>query len=339
MPTVFPPSASPPSTARSIARRVKRATARRRVVCRNDEWDSLIRGEEFEVVVFGRNALDPRGTLTAFPAPAAFDGSHRRVPAGNRLRIAGDAEAIIGVLKFGRDARTGGTARDLRVVPPGSAARGSARSTGWSLRIAFGRDSVVICAKPVRAPFVDIRTDIAKPVGVLFRQANPLGSRLPSRRVVRKRFRRIIAPRILLLLESSPRGAFPFRFGRQAVAASRYLRQPRAVDNCVEPRRSDHGLVGMGKLGIVPMERFAMLPGSDKLLVLGVRYLANREIECVYPDAMQRPLNVLPRFAPHEKPSLGDAHHARLNEPGERSGIDSLCIPHATLRAASGSAS
>src|ERR1700732_2638845 len=86
------------------------------------------------------------------------------------------------------------------------------------------------------------------------------------------------------------------------------------------------------------MERYAVAAGGDKLLVLGACCLANREIECVDPDAMHRPLIVLPGFAPHEKPSLGDSHHTGRNEPGGRSGIESLCVSHAIWRAASGSA-
>src|SRR4029077_5562533 len=216
-------------------------------------------------------------TKNSMTDDAETRGLARRVGAfgtGTALHGAGETEAVIGVLKIGRDAGAGGAARHLCRMAPGTSARGAPCPFRRTLRIAIGGDGVVAGIEPVGAPFVDIRADVEKAESVLLCAAHGFGSLLPSRGIICQRFERGVAPGIDLLLEPPARGAFPFGFGGQAVVVSSALAEPFAIGCGIEPRRRDDGLLGMGENGIVPVERYAMPGGGKELRVLGVGQLA-----------------------------------------------------------------
>src|SRR5579862_2383690 len=135
---------------------------------------------------------------------------------------------------------------------------------------------------------------------------------LPPRRVIRKRFERLVAPGVEFRLGAAARGAFPFGFGWQTVAFERERAQPFAVCNRVEPRWGDNRLLRMGEIWIVPVERLAMAGSGQEFCVAGIGYLAGGEFEGVDPDAMGGAFVVLARLvgvAAHEEPAFGDANH------------------------------
>jgi len=230
------------------------------------------------------------------------------------LSVAGEAETVIGVLKIGRDAGAGGAARDFRCVAPGTSARGAPGTFRRPLRIAVGGGGVVAGVEPVGAPFVDVCADVEEAESVLLCVSHGFGSLLPSRGIVCERLERGIAPGIEFLVKTSARGAFPFGFGGQAVAASRFFAQPLAIRQCVNPRRRDDGLLGMRENGIVPVKRFAVVRCGEELRVLRVGHLTCGQFECIHPNAMDGALIVLAGIAAHQEPALGDAHRARLDE-------------------------
>src|ERR1700722_3801684 len=102
------------------------------------------------------------------------------------LEGTGDAEAVVGVLKFGRDAGAGGTARHFCVMAPGTAARRAARSGRRTLRIAVARGGVIVRVEPVGAPFVDVCGDVTQAEGIAFSAADGFRAGFPARRVIRE---------------------------------------------------------------------------------------------------------------------------------------------------------
>ena len=146
-----------------------------------------------------------------------------------RLYITRDAEAVVGVLEFWRDAGAGGAAGDFDVVAPGSTAGGFARGLHRALfgaaRVAVGRNGVVVRVVPVAAPLVDVVANIVEAEGVGGVAGDGFGAGLPASGVVGERLRGIVAPGELLLFETAAGGVLPFGFGGQAVEAAG-LRRP-----------------------------------------------------------------------------------------------------------------
>ena len=106
-----------------------------------------------------------------------------------------------------------------------------------ALRIAVGRDGVVVRVVPVAAPFVDVVADVVKAERVGCVACDGLGTGLPARRVVGKRLRRVVSPGELLLFEASAGGAFPFGFGGQAEGRAGLRAQPFAVARRLRARK------------------------------------------------------------------------------------------------------
>src|ERR1700741_1359503 len=105
-----------------------------------------------------------------------------------------DAETIVRLLELGGNARARGAARNFGVVPPGASARSATRARRWALGIAIGSGGVVVRVEPIRAPLVHVGADIKKTVIVAFTSSHRLGTGLPARRIIQKRFGRIITP-------------------------------------------------------------------------------------------------------------------------------------------------
>ena len=84
-----------------------------------------------------------------------------------KSQIAGQAEAVVGVVEVGRDAGAGGAAGDFDVMAPGSAAGGFAlaysQARFGAAGIAVGRGGVVVGIVPVAAPLVDVVADVVRP--------------------------------------------------------------------------------------------------------------------------------------------------------------------------------
>src|ERR1700722_16653850 len=132
--------------------------------------------------------------------------------------LAGDAETVVGVLEFGRDAGACRTARDLNVVAPGTAARGFAAAARRPLRVARGRDFVIARIVPVGTPLVDVVADVEESVSVRRVRPGGLGTIVPARGVAGRLFRRCGAPGIECVLDAAARRALPLCFGWQTIA-------------------------------------------------------------------------------------------------------------------------
>src|SRR5258708_2974343 len=82
------------------------------------------------------------------------------------LKTARDSKAIVGILEFRRDARSGGAAGHFDLVAPGSAAGGLAHGLHRTLlraaRVALRRKGVIIRVVPVAAPFVNVVANIVQ---------------------------------------------------------------------------------------------------------------------------------------------------------------------------------
>ena len=158
---------------------------------------------------------------------------------------------------------------------------------------------------------MNVRSHVAKPERISLRRAHRLGSGLPSRKIIRQRFRRTVSPRIVILFHASARSPLPFSLGGQPKAAPRLAAEPFAVRNSVEPGDRDHGLLGMRKLRIVPMRWLRVARSGKKLRVFGMGHLALGQREFIEPDAMNRPLVILALLAAHEEKSPGNLYHSR----------------------------
>src|SRR5438128_11893456 len=76
------------------------------------------------------------------------------------LAYAGYAEAVVRVVKVGRDAGASGAAGHLDVMAPGASAGRAALACFRARRIAVRRKSVVIGLVPITAPFMHVLADV-----------------------------------------------------------------------------------------------------------------------------------------------------------------------------------
>src|SRR5271168_358550 len=275
----------------------------------------------------GRFILRPRSAGSKGCAPACQDVSTLAgCKASSELRlfpqIPRHAKSIIRILKFRRDARPRRAARNLNLMPPRSPARTAPRPLRGSLRIPLRRRAVILCRKPIRAPLVHVRSNIAKPVRVSFRLPHRLRPALPARGIIRQMLRRLIAPRKLFLLHAAARRAFPFCFRRQTISSPASSAQPLAISHGIKPRRRHHRLLGLRKVRIAPVQRRAVFRCSQKSRVLRVRHLAFRHLKRIHPNLMHRPFVLLPGVAPHQEPPLGNRHHPRFDQATVRAQIN-----------------
>src|SRR5207302_5659369 len=112
------------------------------------------------------------------------------------------------------------------MMAPGAAPRSLARAALWPLRISFRRMRVVPVVIPVGAPFMDVVAHVVKPVSVRLIQPYRLRPELPPFVVIGNCFRRRVSPRIQKTFLAAAGNAFPFRFGRQAIAFAGHYAQP-----------------------------------------------------------------------------------------------------------------
>lgn len=149
---------------------------------------------------------------------------------------------------------------------------------------------------PVAAPFVYVLADVVKPKSIRLRLRNRLGSGLPAARISRARFRGIVSPGKLLAFYSAPGGSLPFSFGGQTVVAVGHAAQPFAVIDSLKPCDSDHRLLRVIEIRIIPEGWDWSLRRLQEALIFRIGDLAAREAKFVDPDAMNRALVLLPKF-------------------------------------------
>src|SRR5260370_26383284 len=121
------------------------------------------------------------------------------------------------------------------MMPPGTTPRSTPAAVGGASGIFFGRVPVVVRVVPIRAPFVNVVSQIAKPVGAWSIQTHRLRPAFPSLGVIRKPLRRSVSPRIHETLGAAAPCAFPLRFRRQSIVFSRCLAQPIAIAHRLVP--------------------------------------------------------------------------------------------------------
>src|SRR5690349_12074471 len=95
-----------------------------------------------------------------------------------------EAEAVIRVFEFWRDAGAGRGARHLNMVAPRPAARSLAAAALRALRIAVRRNGIVSGVIPVGTPFVDVVAQVVEAISVRRVKSNLLGAILPARSVI-----------------------------------------------------------------------------------------------------------------------------------------------------------
>ena len=122
--------------------------------------------------------------------------------------------------------------------------------------------------------------------------------------------------------------ALPLGLSRQAKFSSGACAEPLAVADCLVPRHSHHGLLGVVECRIPPerwrRQRRCGLP--QKMPVVGIGDLARGEQKFVNPDAMYGLFVLLPGIATHEEPSRGDADERGNVFPGSRMGEQLRCL-------------
>src|SRR5262249_42452254 len=110
-----------------------------------------------------------------------------------------DSESIVGILKCRWDAGSRRATGGLDVMAPRAAAGCSPVAGDRSCRVALRRIGVVVFAKPIRAPFVDVLAQIENAERVrqlLSDWPRTFDFAAPSAKVVRPRQWWLVAPRI-----------------------------------------------------------------------------------------------------------------------------------------------
>src|ERR1700682_816635 len=188
------------------------------------------------------------GKPEAVPSPIRQPGVVRR----RSEDIAGDAEAVIGVLEFGRDAGTGGAACDLDLMAPGTSAGSLALAELEAAWIAPGRHRIIVGIVPVAAPLMDVVANIVEAEKVGGVTGDWLRAVLPASGIIGTRLRRVVAPGELFLFFIASGGALPLGFGGQMVRAAGLSSQPFAILCGTKPGNAGHRLIGMIEIRIVP---------------------------------------------------------------------------------------
>src|SRR4030088_1266187 len=100
--------------------------------------------------------------------------------------------------------------------------------------------------------------------------------------------------------------AFPLGLGRQAELSAGACAKPLAVADCLVPRHSGYGLLGMVEGGVAPERRWGQRRDVvQEAPVVGVGDLTGGEQKLVNPDAVYGLLVVLSSVAAHEERSRG----------------------------------
>src|SRR5258708_9399939 len=220
--------------------------------------------------------------------------------------IAGDAEAVIGVLEFGRHAGTGGAARDLDLMAPGTSAGGLALAELEAAWIALGRHRIIVGIVPVAAPLVDIVANIVEAEKVGGVTGDWLWAVLPASGIIGTRLRRLVAPGELFLFFVASGGALPLGFGGQTVRVAGLSSQPLAILCAMKPGNAGHRLIGMIEIRIVP-EGWRRSGGrAEEQFILRVRDLCGCQQEGIDPDTVDGTFAVLTGVAAHQEPAFGD---------------------------------
>lgn len=224
---------------------------------------------------------------------------------GAGLQIAGDPEAIVGVLEFWRNAGSGGAACDFDLVTPGTSARRLPRRLHRTLfrteRIAIRRNCVVVGIVPVATPFVDVVANVVQAESIWGISCDRLRTGLPSGRVIRQRLRRIISPGELRLFKAAASSKFPFGFGGKTERTSGLRAEPFAVMRGLVPGSSSDWLLRMVEVGILP-ERWRDGAGcSQETVVFCVGDLRCSQVKRVDPHAMDGAFAVLPGVRAHQE--------------------------------------
>src|SRR5579864_9534470 len=167
----------------------------------------------------------------------------------------GDAEAVVGVLELGRNARACSVAAYLDMVAPGTSSRSAPFPVHGALRVPLWRVPVVIRVVPVRAPFVNVVAYVVKSVGIWCVQAYWFRTILPALGIIGKRLGRRISPRISRSFHSPTGGAFPLGLGRQAIMLAGPFAQPTAIGSGFLPRYGGHGHFRVIKIRVGPERR------------------------------------------------------------------------------------
>ena len=128
-----------------------------------------------------------------------------------------------------------------------------------------------------------------------------------ARGIVGERLRWIVAPRKLILLETTPGGAFPFGLSGEAETVSGLLSQPFAITQCFMPRRSRDRLLRMIELGITPERGRRGSRRGKESRVLFVGDLRGGEQKCVDGHAMDRSFAILALLGAHQETGHRDS--------------------------------
>ena len=169
-------------------------------------------------------ALIAAPQLATMPAPPCAEWCDSEPPL--LPHIPHNAKSVIRILKFRRYAGPRRASRHLNLVPPRSSARTFPRALCRPLWIALRRRAVIFRRKPIRAPLVHVRPNIAKPVRVSFRSSHRLRPALPAHGIICQMLRRLVAPWELFLLHAAARRAF-----HSASVGKRYRRPLPALNH------------------------------------------------------------------------------------------------------------
>src|SRR5581483_9947103 len=234
-----------------------------------------------------------------------------RVQRNHELRLAGYTETVIRILKFRWDAGARCAARHLDVVTPGASTRSAALSRCRPLRIAIGRDLVIIRRIPVAAPFMHIFADVVQSEWVGRATADGLGAILPAPLVVRQSVRRFIPPGKQQSLSTCTCRAFPFRFSGKRIIVTGHSCEPLAVLEGIKPRHTYNRLSRIAEVRITP-EGWGRRTGRGKeLRLLGIAYLTHGKSERIDENALYRTLIVLSGLRAHHVRACWNSHQRR----------------------------
>src|SRR6185436_2388914 len=131
-----------------------------------------------------------------------------------------------------------------------------------------------------------------------------------------------VAPGEASVLNSAARGLLPLRLGGKTDGPALDAREPVTVGDGLAPRDADHGLLGVGEVGMRPPRRRSGrrrgAGGGQKARVLGIGHRIAAGREAVEPHAMARPLGGVARLPAHPEPARRDLHHLHGSEYNRR---------------------
>lgn len=230
--------------------------------------------------------MNRQHTIADLRNPCQLCRESESVSPARSLHCAGtcNAEAVVCIFKFWRNAGSSSGACHLNLMAPGAAARCFAIAGLRAARISLRRIRVISGLVPVGAPLMHVVTEIVESIRIRWVKAHLLRPIFPSRGIIGNLIRRRISPGIQCVVHAAASCAFPFGFRRQAVLSGGDGFQPFAIGDCVMPGDCDNRLSRIAEIRVADVRltevgRARVSRGGEEECVVRVGGLIGRQIK------------------------------------------------------------